>query len=188
MAGGFEGASVDTIAKVAGVSKATLYSYFPDKRALFVEVAREACRRQRELAMSFVDEDVSFAENLYRGCRSFMGFLYSPFGLQMHRTMVAEADRFPKVGQEFWKTGPEAGLRVLIDVFREAVDSGELAEIEDYQLAAGQLIEMCKAHLHVRLMLGVIETAEPEMIDRIVREAVKTFLARYGTDQGRAGI
>ena len=46
MADGFEGASVDTIAKCAGVSKATLYSYFADKRLLFVEVACAECRRQ----------------------------------------------------------------------------------------------------------------------------------------------
>ncbi len=188
MADGFEGASVDTIAKVAGVSKATLYSYFPDKRALFVQVAREACSRQTELAMSFVEEDVPFAENLYRGCRSFMAFLYSPFGMQMYRTMIGEAERFPKVGCEFWKTGPEAGQRVLIDVFREAVEEGELQEIEDYQLAAGQLMEMCKAHLHPRLLLGVIDRAEPEVIDRIVREAVRTFMARYGTEKGRVGL
>ena len=43
LADGFEGASVDDIAKAAGVSKATLYSYFPDKRLLFLEVARTEC-------------------------------------------------------------------------------------------------------------------------------------------------
>ena len=43
LAVGFEGASVDDIAREAGVSKATLYSYFPDKRLLFTEVARTEC-------------------------------------------------------------------------------------------------------------------------------------------------
>ncbi len=33
MSDGFEGASVDDIARAAGVSKATLYSYFPDNSA-----------------------------------------------------------------------------------------------------------------------------------------------------------
>ena len=46
MADGFEGASVDAIARAAGVSKATLYSYFPDKRLLFMEVADTECARQ----------------------------------------------------------------------------------------------------------------------------------------------
>ena len=43
---GFEGASVDEIARAANVSKATLYSYFPDKRLLFMEVATTECQRQ----------------------------------------------------------------------------------------------------------------------------------------------
>ena len=43
---GFEGASVDDIARQAGVSKATLYNYFPDKRILFMEVAKAECVRQ----------------------------------------------------------------------------------------------------------------------------------------------
>ena len=50
MRDGFEGASVDEIAREAGVSKATLYSYFPDKRLLFMEVAKSECGRQAEAA------------------------------------------------------------------------------------------------------------------------------------------
>lgn len=37
---GFDGASVDEIARQAAVSKAKLYSYFPDKRTMFSEVFR----------------------------------------------------------------------------------------------------------------------------------------------------
>ena len=55
MADGFEGASVDDIARAAGVSKATLYSYFPDKRLLFMEVARNECARQACDAVDMVE-------------------------------------------------------------------------------------------------------------------------------------
>ena len=55
MADGFESANVDDIARVAGVSKATLYSYFPDKALLFSEVARCECDRMAEEAMSEAD-------------------------------------------------------------------------------------------------------------------------------------
>ena len=54
MAEGFEGASVDEIAKAAGVSKATLYSYFPDKRLLFVEVVRAQCDRMADRAIELI--------------------------------------------------------------------------------------------------------------------------------------
>ena len=59
---GFEGASVDDIAREAGVSKATLYSYFPDKRLLFQEVARAECRRAADEAEAMVDDQAPVAE------------------------------------------------------------------------------------------------------------------------------
>lgn len=52
---GFEGASVDDIARAAGVSKATLYSYFPDKRLLFMEVATRQCSEQARISIEKID-------------------------------------------------------------------------------------------------------------------------------------
>ena len=49
---GYEGASVDEIARAAGTSKATLYSYFPDKRQLFEAVMQTQCSRTGEVMRS----------------------------------------------------------------------------------------------------------------------------------------
>lgn len=180
MAHGYEGANVDAIAKAAQVSKATLYSYFPDKRALFAAVARAACQEQTRRSMSFADDAGSFADRLYRGCRSFMEFLYSPFGLQMYRAVVAESARFPEFGQQFWATGPGMAHAELVTLFRQAEAEGHLIPIADHQLAAETLAELCKVHLHARLLLRVIDSAEPVELDRVARNAVDTFMARYG--------
>ena len=45
---GFDGASMNDIARVAGVSKGTIYSYFPSKDALFAALVREDKRQQAE--------------------------------------------------------------------------------------------------------------------------------------------
>jgi len=126
MAQGYEGASVDAIAKAANVSKATLYSYFPDKRALFAAVAQTACEEQTRLALSFADECGPFADQLFKGCRSFMAFMYSPFGIQMFRTVVAESARFPEFGRQFWATGPEMAHIEMVEMFKEAAAEGLL--------------------------------------------------------------
>ena len=55
MRDGFEGANVDDIARAAGVSKATLYSYFPDKSHMFMAVLTNECARHSvsgELALA----------------------------------------------------------------------------------------------------------------------------------------
>jgi TetR/AcrR family transcriptional regulator, mexJK operon transcriptional repressor len=180
MSEGYEGANVDAIARAAKVSKATLYSYFPDKRALFAAVAQAACQEQTRRSLSFAGGDGSFRERLYKGCRSFMEFLYSPFGLQMYRAVVAESARFPEFGRQFWATGPGMAHAELVALFRQAEADGHLTPIDDHQLAAETLAELCKVHLHSRLLLGVIEKAEPDELDRIARNAVDTFMARHG--------
>ena len=64
MAEGFEGASVDTIAREAGVSNATLYSYFPDKKLLFIEVAQREITRQASLIAEIDHNGLSAREVL----------------------------------------------------------------------------------------------------------------------------
>ncbi|EYD73040.1 TetR/AcrR family transcriptional regulator [Limimaricola hongkongensis] len=177
---GFEGASVDDIARAAGVSKATLYSYFPDKRLLFLEVARSECRRHADSAMAEIRTSGPPAEVLGRTARRKIAFYTSDFGLRMFRVFVAESARFPDIGRAFYKSGPEMGRAHLMDYLRQAVERGEL-EIADLALAADQFHELCRADLFYRAIFNVTQEFTPEECDRVADGAVATFLARYGT-------
>ena len=103
---GFEGASVDDIARRAGVSKATLYSYFPDKRLLFSEVARVECNRQAQAALAGMPKDAPVELVLREAADRIVRFFLSDFGQQMYRICVAESDRFPEIGRRFYESGP----------------------------------------------------------------------------------
>jgi AcrR family transcriptional regulator len=176
---GYEGAGVDEIARAAGVSKATLYSYFPDKRLLFMEVATLECRRQTDTALEGIDTTRPPPEVLRFAAERMMEFVLSPFGRGVFRIVVAETGRFPEIGREFWLCGPERGKQILVDYFREACARGEL-EIDDLRLAADQFSELCKADLFPRLIFGLsTEFTEAERA-RVADGAVETFLARYG--------
>lgn len=182
MAEGYDGANVDAIAKAAGVSKATLYSYFADKRALFAAVAQAACQEQTRRALQFAREEGDIGDQIFKGCRAFMEFMCSPFGVQMHRIMISEAARFPEFGQQFWATGPGMAHAEMVETFRQAEREG-LLDIDDHELAAETLTALCKTYVHPRLMLGVIKTPDPADLDRIAQHAVGVFLARYGVRQ-----
>ena len=179
MADGFEGASVDEIARVAAVSKATLYSYFPDKRHLFMEVANAECARQSQEALDNIDIMAPPEEVLSQAGRHFLRFLMSTFGVQIFRICVAEADRFPEIGRRFYSSGPAVMRVEMAHYFEQAESRGEL-RVDDYVLAADQFGELCKADLWPRLIFGVIKSVSQSEIDRVVDGAVKTFLARYG--------
>lgn len=184
LAQGFEGASVDDIAKAAGVSKATLYSYFSDKRLLFLQVATVECRRQTQDALDEIDTSQPPSEVLTYAAERMTNFFLSDFGRAVFRCVVAETVRFPEIGREFWENGPEHGRSILIGYFEEAIARGEL-DIDDLRLAADQFAELCKADLWPRLMMGVLTDFTEQDRRRVIDGAVATFLARYGTAKSR---
>ncbi len=179
MADGFEGASVDDIARAAGVSKATLYSYFPDKRLLFMEMAQTECQRMSERILSTVDPQKPAREVLTVVATQLIGFLTSEFAQQVFRICVAESDRFPELGQAFYAAGPENGQRQLCDYLQKAVDAGEL-DIDDIPMAAEQFAELCKVRLWTRAVFGIQDRFTQEEIDQVALCAVDMFMDRYG--------
>ncbi len=179
MADGFEGASVDAIAKKAGVSKATLYSYFADKRLLFMEVACEECRRQADHAIASVDFSDPVDIVLRAAASHMVEFILSDFSQSIYRVCVGEADRFPELGQEFYKSGPQVAQDVLGPYLKGAVEKGEL-DISDINLAAFQFAALCKAEYFDKRVFGVREEFSQTEIDRIIDGAVDMFMARYG--------
>ena len=83
MRDGFEGASVDDIVREAGVSKATLYSYFPDKRLLFIEVAKIECQAQSDAAVAQVEASQDVRTALSQAAKRMIRFFMSDVGLQV---------------------------------------------------------------------------------------------------------
>ena len=177
---GFEGASVDEIARAAGASKATLYSYFPDKRQLFEAVVQSRCSQQRPVMCSGAP-DQPIGDTLRRMAHTFASFLHSPAAQEMFRICIAESGRFPDLGRAFYEAGPAEARARLVEFFQGAAERGELA-IEDPVIAADQFAGLCKSGGFLRALLGAPLVADTE-IDRVAEEAVKTFLARYAVTQ-----
>lgn len=181
MRDGFERASVDDIAREAGVSKATIYAYFPDKHLLFLEVARCECHRQTEAAEASIDGDVPVRAALTIAAERIVEFLMSEFGQRMFRIVVGEGERFPGLGREFYEYGPGLIHARLVHHLGCYVDNGVL-RIDDLDLAADQFAQLCKATIHEKLIFGMAQSITPEDVHRSIHGAVDMFMARYGVD------
>lgn len=182
---GFEGASVDDIARAAGVSKATLYSYFPDKRLLFMAVARTECLLQADRAIAEIDMTAPVNRVLFAAATKMVEFITSDFGQRIFRICVAESERFPDLGQEFYDSGPALIRHQLVCYFKIAMQRGEL-QIDDLDLAADQFHSLCKAGMIDRLAFTPARSFSADLKNRVIGGAVATFLARYGLP-GRVG-
>jgi TetR/AcrR family transcriptional regulator, mexJK operon transcriptional repressor len=178
MRDGFERASVDDIAREAGVSKATLYAYFPDKRILFMEIASTECRRQAEEAASQIDFNAPIAQILSMVAAKIIGFMQSDFGRRIFRIAVAESESFPALAEQFYRSGPQLVKERIAVGLRCGVDRGELV-IDDIPLAASQFAQLCKVDLQDRLLFTADTGLSPAEEARLIDSAVTMFLARY---------
>lgn len=179
---GFDGASMNDIARAAGVSKGTLYVYFEDKERLFVELIstekREELFRVIQLDHSNHDVRAVLAECGYQ----LIEILVRPYYVQAMRTVFSIVNRMPDIGIEFYNRGPQICADQMSAYLRSQVAAGVL-EIEDCDLAASQLMELAQTGIMRKLLFGIVETPTREQIRERVDVAVDFFLRVYQARQ-----
>lgn len=184
---GFEGASVDDIAREAAVSKATLYSYFPDKRLMFIEVFRAELSRDTADASALIDVDLPIEQVLPFIVQMISSHMTSEFGIRVFRVSVGESERFPTLAREYYDAGPAQLRAQLIRYFHRCVERKELV-IADFDLAADQLIELASASIQDRAVFLGADAVDKDMLRRVNRGAVRMFLACYGVSGVGTGV
>ena len=179
LARGFDAASMGEIAKVAGVSKGTLYVYFKDKDELFKAIVEKECVFQAEGIFAFDVDDPDVAGTLARVGVAFVQKLCAPSRQAPLRAVIAIADRMPNIGRTFYETGPAVGLAKMRAYLEAQVTAGRLV-IPDCEVAAAQFIETCHATLFKPVLFNFAPPPPLERIEYVVSIAVKTFMAAYG--------
>lgn len=177
---GFEGTSVDDIARRAGVSKATVYKHFADKEALFAAVVRGECARHVEATFTVRLTESDTYAGLLEIAEHFVDLVLSPGAQRMYRVVIAETARFPEVGRAFYEAAIAVSHRRVANFLAAGVARGALS-IDDLELAAGQFLALCKADLHWKCLLGIAEPTAEERA-RTAKAAVDAFWAIYGVD------
>lgn len=176
---GFEGASVDDISREAGVSKATLYSYFPDKRLMFMEVFRAELQRETHDSNALVNIDLPVHQVLPFVVQMLATHLVSEFGVRVFRLSVGEAERFPELAREYYEAGP-VNVQALLSVYLErCIERGELI-IDDVGLAAAQLVQLSGTIVHDKALFLGPQSVTTEDIQRTSSQTVRMFLMTYG--------
>src|ERR1700680_4926587 len=126
LASGFGAVSMDTIAREAGVSKATVYAHFAGKEELFGAMGGRVCERHFETFSAQELDPTDVRTSLTTLGRRFLDLVLSPDAIAVHRIIVAEVTRFPALGEVFWRAGPERTLRQIEAFLRRAAAAGAL--------------------------------------------------------------
>ena len=125
LSAGFDGASMNDIARVAGVSKGTLYAYFDSKDTLFEAIIRGEFAQTAERLCTFRRE--GDARDMLRdfGVR-LISRMSEPDTRALARVVIAEAEKFPKIGRAFYEAGPLYGANRLAAELEHLEQTGAL--------------------------------------------------------------
>jgi AcrR family transcriptional regulator len=175
---GFDAASMNDIARVAGVSKGTLYVYFENKEQLFLELIAEEKRADLWPIMELDPDDHDIAAVLNRFGREFLKLLTRPYYIKAMRTVFSIVERMPEVGADYYSRGPQVCMEKLAQ-YLEAQSKAGVVEIEDCLLAAQQFMDLSQAGILRRLLFNATSTPSESEITLQVSRAVTFFLKVY---------
>lgn len=178
LAKGFDGASMEVIAKAAGVSKGTLYVYFNSKEALFEALILQERNSQAELMQEVLVSKADVATDLHRIGRNYLQKMAKPEKLSTLRMVIGAAEKFPQFGQLLYEAGPCRGRREMGAFIQERINRGELKPC-DAELAAGQFFDLCVAGILRRMLLNAGPPPTEAESEININSAVSVFLAAY---------
>lgn len=177
---GYSAAGMEAVARMAGVSTATLYAHFPSKAKLFEMVVHDAAGRMAEPVRESLAPQGDARARLTRLALAYAGVMSRPATRAMFRMVAGERPRFGAVTDPVLQGAHQELRRAAVQVIEDLVETGELTTNHP-TWAAGQLLGMLD---DATLVLGLTagdEAQPPRPLADICADAVETFLARYGT-------
>lgn len=151
---GFSGVSVDEIVQRAGGSKTNVYTYFGGKDGLFTAIVARLCEKIVAPLEALDLTALPPKEALHCLAEAFLKVVLARPTLALHRTIVAEALRFPDAARQFFEAAPQTAYRVATNYIRSQQASGALRKGDAEEIAA-LFIDSLTADFQLRALLGV---------------------------------
>jgi AcrR family transcriptional regulator len=176
---GFDGASMNDVARAAGVSKGTLYAYFNSKEELFEAIIRAEKSQSAERMCAFLPDHSDPRVMLTDFGVRLLTRMAEPSTLALSRVVIAAAEKFPNIGRTFFEAGPLYGNQRLAQRLRELEQAG-LVSVPDPERAAWHFLDLCFSGGYKKLLFGVVDSMSREDIEASVEAGVEVFLKAYG--------
>jgi AcrR family transcriptional regulator len=184
---GYSGASIETIAAEAAVSKQTIYNHLGDKRSLFESLIDENFDRvnAQQFAMieTFPDrpanlmaELTAFAGDLMRGC------LMDERARALRTLVQAEGSRRPEIARQWRRRSQDQLAGSLSARFARLALLGKLSLVDPDQ-AARDFLALITYDAQVGWTIGDATMRDDEL-DASIAAGVRTFMRAYGNHNG----
>jgi TetR/AcrR family transcriptional regulator, mexJK operon transcriptional repressor len=174
---GYEGASINAMARSSGISKESIYRYFSSKKELFEAVIdRELVEYQERLrALDSTIKSTDLRSALIALSATVLGEITTDRMLALRRLIFEEATRSPCVGQHYYQIGPEQAYARLEAMFEAHVDQVEF----DFRSLSRHFIALLSHRVMLARECRVQSEPTPAEIKVLAAEIVDDFLKAF---------
>ena len=178
---GYSGTTMDAVAAEAGVTKPTLYSYFPSKESLFQ--AMMLSKRDVMLDVFEHPSDQGMVADLLIFAWAYADMVMRPELLALARLIIGEVQRFPEIGRAYQASGPDHLLRGIMRYLDDQRRAGRLA-FEDAELAAQDLWGLILSAPRTQALYMPDTQPDRASLARYIQNGLRVFLKAYSTAPG----
>lgn len=102
---GYDGTSMDMIAKKIGISKATLYQYFENKEDLFAAVMKETPFHFNFMMIKPEIDNYDLPSAIKKIGMTYMSIFDTPERIAFTRSIIRDSDKYPEISKIYHKNG-----------------------------------------------------------------------------------
>ena len=169
---GLAAARLDDIAKLAGLSKGTIYLYFPNKEELFREVVRTSIVAYIARAEEFLETERDPVQALLKWMDGYWSWLRSPVFPGIHRLVGSELTNFPDLSAFYATEVIERAQRLVCEMLERGMDAGVFRRM-DPLVAARMLSALFITHalwFHQRQCFRSIKNVPVDLMHAQIRD------------------
>lgn len=178
---GYTASTMSDIALRAGGSKATLYSYFSSKEALFITVMNAMAEDSMLKAYARLIPGMDLAATLQDFGEHFLGIILSPDLLALRSVVIGEG-MHSEIRKLYSENGPCLGWTRLAHFLEGEMERGHLRKAPPWK-AAMHLSALIESEYQDILVAGSDWTGSKAESGRRVADAVAIFLAGYAPER-----
>jgi AcrR family transcriptional regulator len=170
---GLAATRLDDIAKRAGLSKGTIYLYFPNKEELFREMVRQTVVSQiEEGERRFQTSSASATDTLIAFMKDYWSYIRSDRFAPMFRLIHAEIHNFPDLARFYAEEVVARSHRLVSGIIARGVETGEFRPV-DPSVAARMLTAPFVMHglwcTHRECFASVAKKSDDQILDELIQ-------------------
>jgi len=180
---GYHAATMNDVAKAAGMSKKTVYTLIESKAELFDALVTH---HQSMLKFPTPEPGWTTRDILIANVTCLARYLLSPSQIAILRLIMAEYTHSPDLGRIFHRNRVNKAKLKLENCFTDLAKTHQYPATKAKELAA-MLFGMAIGEFHIGVLIGFRAAPSKQTLDNRVRQAVDIFLAGCGTWESKQG-